>query len=897
MNIVINKNVRGSNDPKVKLLSTRVSAITTKNPNRVSIIMQHKKLVSTMDYFRFKIQLSDGQNININILHLAIMLFDIPSIVTLIKAGMSTTKIIGNKSPMLLAITQNNLIVVDILIKAGVNINELYHGITALHILVDTIDKQSNIMFYKEILKKGVDVDIKSCGQKSDLTPFQLLCRNISISVDDNYDIIYRLFDILIVMLPHVKNMDETNIYYLSMVIGTAGASGKNSEDADRLLSYIKRIIENLEKLFPDTFAIKYTYIGYNFQGTILECSILDGNTDIAKIIMDVHKYNPNVVDISPDYIAGLIAKINNKKLLKYMLHIYKISDLFSLLMQCLDNINLNIKKEADAIDLLDIVAEHYTFDGLGDQCNQLLFSCIDAWSSTTLLKLYSLGIKFKYNPCLSGDTNICSYNFKSLLMCACAFYRTDFIRYLIENGHPIPVGKIKIKTDEHEKTLSAPICLIEFINHNCIAKTFVSFKRIRDMISDHYLCALFMVHCGINDPEIYDMLNITNVQRSVINNTKKHGVYATEQQFMSAFSMYEQDSVNCLLAVRHALTILYMLSLTPVVDVSFIFEEYDLFVDVISTYDGIYDGVCMTLCKMFECRCGIILDTCVLKISNMKLRDIKIVKIVDISGMMDHAMSTINIKNIQYYIDTVDKILLHHNHVFNTKRFAKPTTRTQDDLLDALEYIYDYGRKCDLSKPSFVHNDRVRTIISKLDVEHILSTDMRSHIIDIRNKKVRSVVTKNIKNRLLFKLSWPAVLGHYSRMYNMIFNNTDTVEWDDATLFVINCGVINARVTLTGHAPPSKWFTYYGKNIGRNGKQDPLHMFSFAMDKHLQYIKCNQTTVPDPMCPGRNMIKVYYPGSLLLGNVMCRGNFEYFIGGNDTLFHRMFRPYIPHKN
>lgn len=95
----------------------------------------------------------------------------------------------------------------------------------------------------------------------------------------------------------------------------------------------------------------------------------------------------------------------------------------------------------------------------------------------------------------------------------------------------------------------------------------------------------------------------------------------------------------------------------------------------------------------------------------------------------------------------------------------------------------------------------------------------------------------------------------------------------------------------------PKKWFKYYGRNIGREGKQDINHMYSYQIDQYLKMMPCFVIEDKyDYMCNRKYNYKagtvlIYFPASIeTFDKINILGCLEYFIDEQSILFHRLFR-------
>lgn len=160
-------------------------------------------------------------------------------------------------------------------------------------------------------------------------------------------------------------------------------------------------------------------------------------------------------------------------------------------------------------------------------------------------------------------------------------------------------------------------------------------------------------------------------------------------------------------------------------------------------------------------------------------------------------------------------------------------------------------------------------------------------------NKKI---LNQNIVIKKLFKLFWPDKQPHYEYMYDSIVNNQDKIIVSDdkcknkSNIIVITKNKIKSTIFNNNDSTIApRWIKTYAPNIGKEEKNDPRHMFSFALDNLLEKFPCVYVETKDPNHNGNNLM-CYFNGMIEYNNEIETGCYEYFINSNGTLFHRMFR-------
>lgn len=215
-------------------------------------------------------------------------------------------------------------------------------------------------------------------------------------------------------------------------------------------------------------------------------------------------------------------------------------------------------------------------------------------------------------------------------------------------------------------------------------------------------------------------------------------------------------------------------------------------------------------------------------------------------------------------------------------------------------------------------------------DMENILNEpklDKNTLILDTKTIKNTKIYPKSISSeidhayieRVLFKQLWPSKMLHYDDMYDRLMCQTYIYQQNSENICILHNKQIIGMIyrlpssfrihsDLVGdiresgdvkfvdqslnYSKPSKWFQFYGTNIGKQDKCDPNHMFPFVLDKKLHEWPCLEMTKPDPINPKGSIKLCYFYGELLIDGVITTGCFEYFINHRSTLFHRLFRPF-----
>lgn len=163
------------------------------------------------------------------------------------------------------------------------------------------------------------------------------------------------------------------------------------------------------------------------------------------------------------------------------------------------------------------------------------------------------------------------------------------------------------------------------------------------------------------------------------------------------------------------------------------------------------------------------------------------------------------------------------------------------------------------------------------------------------RKKQSMNQLSVNEIKQLLRKLSNPIKVPHYDYIYNLLLNDPAIYKEPEpksknicATLNNIEYHVINIK-----SKKPVQWFDFYGKNIGKEGKDDELHMFPMSFDQILKSYHC-VTRISENDAPDQDQnVLMYFYGKIvnLKTNESIDGCYEYIVNSRGTLFHRFFKP------
>lgn len=141
----------------------------------------------------------------------------------------------------------------------------------------------------------------------------------------------------------------------------------------------------------------------------------------------------------------------------------------------------------------------------------------------------------------------------------------------------------------------------------------------------------------------------------------------------------------------------------------------------------------------------------------------------------------------------------------------------------------------------------------------------------------------------MLRKLSNPVKVPHYYYMYTLLLNRV---------MININPKCIYSSIDHTEYyaikiksKKPEHWFSYYGKNIGKDGKTDKFHMFPMQFDQILKTYPCITRTSENSESDDYNIIMYFYGKMIDLDqSETIYGCYEYIINSRGTLFHRFFK-------
>lgn len=251
--------------------------------------------------------------------------------------------------------------------------------------------------------------------------------------------------------------------------------------------------------------------------------------------------------------------------------------------------------------------------------------------------------------------------------------------------------------------------------------------------------------------------------------------------------------------------------------------------------------------------------------------------------------IDSINTKNIDFIIDKLaeisrlsNEILEDHNEEilsepFHFMRFYDSEVDDLDKYLNVVLQIIKV-KEIDENDENIVISGPKALIF---DDEIIMHDDGTF-------TKVQGSLESRVK-RLLFPLKWPKPKSYYGNIfellmdkdsYRMIYNKeTYDFYFEDNKIITIYKSKKEGFRHVNGKN--KIMFRQYASNIG--SKDDVLHMFPFPLDYYLKDLHC------DFFMEKTNKHYNYY-GNYCIGDKVVEGYFEYIVNDADMLFHRFFR-------
>lgn len=169
----------------------------------------------------------------------------------------------------------------------------------------------------------------------------------------------------------------------------------------------------------------------------------------------------------------------------------------------------------------------------------------------------------------------------------------------------------------------------------------------------------------------------------------------------------------------------------------------------------------------------------------------------------------------------------------------------------------------------------------------------------EISEYSLHSETDTDYIQRVLVPLEHPFKVPHYDEMYTRLSGLNCTMS-ETSTHIIVNDNVTKITSIIFNEGPykPKIWFKYYKYNIGKENKDDHLHLFPFILDKKLKDISCHQKSIFDRVNHSGSVLLVSFLGMLKYNDEFTLGIYEYYIDSTGSLFHRFFKPYeqLPDK-
>jgi ankyrin repeat protein len=193
---------------------------------------------------------------------------------------------------------------------------------------------------------------------------------------------------------------------------------------------------------------------------------------------------------------------------------------------------------------------------------------------------------------------------------------------------------------------------------------------------------------------------------------------------------------------------------------------------------------------------------------------------------------------------------------------------------------------------------ENLEEINEKLTVIHsVLKTKTKRNVKysseEISEYSLHSEDDTDYIGRVLGPLEKPLKVQHYDLMFQRLSGLNCTIsQTQDHIVCRDNESGITAIIFNDGSYVPKRWFKHYQHNIGREKKDDYLHLFPFVLDKKLKDVNCYQKTVNDEKNQYGHILLVSFLGVLVHEDSETLGTYEYFIDSEGSLFHRFFKPW-----
>jgi hypothetical protein len=241
------------------------------------------------------------------------------------------------------------------------------------------------------------------------------------------------------------------------------------------------------------------------------------------------------------------------------------------------------------------------------------------------------------------------------------------------------------------------------------------------------------------------------------------------------------------------------------------------------------------------------------------------------------------------------DKLKEYCDYVLQVTSNLSTKNHAPDNQM-AKEHIHQSDDATNLVSHESDYDDIFDSVIPEKGRSNSLTDSKcnKSDSVKVQNHALLTV--REIKHKLR-KLYRPVTLPHYKNLYQLLLNDNAVYRDIEPKDICAVDDVLEYHAFNLKSGKPDTWFEFYGKNIGKEGKTDPYHMFPLSIDQKLKSFPCVIRTSKDTSNSDKNYVVyntiMYFYGKMINNETheVIEGCYEYIVNDRGTLFHRFFRP------
>lgn len=439
----------------------------------------------------------------------------------------------------------------------------------------------------------------------------------------------------------------------------------------------------------------------------------------------------------------------------------------------------------------------------------------------------------------------------------ACQMERTKIIKLLLKRGCVINLSD------------GVPIALLTSINYSCVESIYQLMKhqRIAEICSDQDIKKKLVNFC-LNNTSNREIMNLwidDNKLNTLQINQNSVLFNKIERFFENVVKNYQEIRED----VMHTFydVALFYEQLSRISD----FEKVTSDSKKLRILNGIVSRYLDLICDMGQHKK--IYEHCLLSLCFEKVYELEIIMRI----FTDDVLSIVRMQN---------DCSLH------TCPHGCPGEVSKTSLIDIWNNMVKLAHDIDLDHLTQRFTEILKIIDSKRNIKYI-------PLDQIPEYTLHSETDTEYIQKVLVPLEYPVKVPHYDDMYARL-NGLNCTMSETPGHIIVNDNVtdITSIIFNTGPYKPKRWFKYYKYNIGKESKDDNLHLFPFILDKKLKDVNCHQKSIYDRVNQQGSVTLVSFLGMLKYKKEFILGVYEYYIDSMGSLFHRFFKPHeqLPDK-